>query len=98
VSNTISTLLTVIFTTCSVKTTPRVGARPSTKSSPKIASSASPVASTVAVTRSSVSQARSRLLTLTFGISHFPGPKKRQWRADPVGIGPPGRGASLRRN
>src|SRR6266480_6315713 len=36
----------------SVKTTPRVGARPSTRSSLKIACSTSPEASTVAATRS----------------------------------------------
>jgi outer membrane receptor for Fe3+-dicitrate len=51
-SNSISTLLTAIFTTCSVKTTLRVGARLSTRSSPKIAYSTTPAgASTVAATR-----------------------------------------------
>src|SRR6266852_7777911 len=61
----------------SVKTTPRVGARPSTRSSPKMPCSTSPGASTVAATRSIASQARSRLLTLTFDISQLPGP--RNW-------------------
>src|SRR5260370_20338360 len=61
----------------SVKTNPRVGARPSTRSSPKIARSTSPGASTVAATRSSASLARSRLLTLTFDISQLLGP--RNW-------------------
>jgi hypothetical protein len=36
-----------------------------------------PRASTVAATRSIASQARLRLLTLTFDISQLPGPKKR---------------------
>ena len=66
-----------IFTTSSVKTTPRVGARPSTRSSPRIARSTSPGASTAAATRSIASLARSRLLTLTFDISQLPGP--RNW-------------------
>src|SRR5882762_8049229 len=61
----------------SVRTTPRVGARPSTRFSPKIACSTSPGASTVAATRSIASRARSRLLTLTFDISQLPGP--RNW-------------------
>src|SRR2546426_4289754 len=61
----------------SVKTTPRVGARPSTRSSPKMPCSTSPGASTMAATRSIASQARSRLLTLTFDISQLPGP--RNW-------------------
>src|SRR6266511_2853651 len=61
----------------SVKTTPRVGARPSTRSSPKIACSTSPGASTVAATRLIASRARSRLLTLTFDISQVPRP--RNW-------------------
>ena len=52
-------------------------ARPSTRSSPKIACSTSPGASTVAATRSIASRARSRLLTLTFAISQLPGP--RNW-------------------
>src|SRR5260370_30215046 len=61
----------------SVRTTPRVGARPSRRSSPKIACSTSPGAPTVAATRSIASRARSRLLTLTFDISQLPGP--RNW-------------------
>jgi hypothetical protein len=73
----ISTLVTAIFTTSSVKMTLRVGARPSTRSSPKIACSTSQVASTVAATRSIASRAQSRLLTLTFDISQLPSP--RNW-------------------
>src|SRR6185503_10030367 len=62
----------------SVKTTPRVGARPSTSSSPKIACSTTPAgASTVAGTRSIASQARSGLLILTFDISQLP--SLRNW-------------------
>src|SRR5712692_4230787 len=62
----------------SVKTTPRVGARPSTRSSPKIACSTIPArASTVAATRSIASRARSRPLTLTFDISQLLSP--RNW-------------------
>src|SRR5712692_8034306 len=61
----------------SVRTTPRVGSRPSTGSSPKIACSTSPGASTVAATRSIASRARSRPLILTFDISQLPGP--RSW-------------------
>ena len=67
----------VIFTTSSVKTTPGVGARPSTRSSPKIACSTSLGAFTVAATRSISSRARSRLLTLTLDISQLPSP--RNW-------------------
>src|SRR5258708_7684755 len=72
-SYSISTLLT----TSSVKTTLRVGARQSTRSSPKIACSMSPRASTEAATRSIASRARSRLLTLTFDISQLLVP--RNW-------------------
>src|SRR2546421_11686702 len=62
----------------SEKTTPRVGARPSTRSSPKIAYSTIPAAtSTVDATRLIASRARSGLLTLTFDISQLPGP--RNW-------------------
>src|SRR2546430_9354076 len=62
----------------SVKTTPSGGARPSTTSSPKMASSTTlPRASTVAATRSIASRARSGLLTLTSDISQLPGP--RNW-------------------
>ena len=50
----------------------------STSSSPKIACSTTPAgASTVAATRSIVSRARSRPLTLTFDISQLPSP--RNW-------------------
>ena len=67
----ISTLLTRnLFTTFSVKTTRRADARPSTRSSPKMACSTTPAgASTVAATRSIASRARSGLLILTFDIS-----------------------------
>ncbi len=61
----------------SVKTTPRVGARSSTRSSPKIAFSTSPGASTVDATRSIALQGRSGLLILTFDISQLPSP--RNW-------------------
>src|SRR6478736_8999392 len=64
--------------TSSVKTTTRVGARPSTRSSPKIACSTTPAgASTVAATRSIASQARSGLLLLTFDIMQSRNP--RNW-------------------
>src|ERR1700676_3638142 len=66
-----------IFTMSSVRTTPRVGVRPSTRFSPKIAYSTSPGASAVAATRPIASRARSRLLTLTFDISQLPRP--RNW-------------------
>src|SRR5437016_6082650 len=57
---------------------PRVGARPLTRSSPKTACSTIPAGtSTGAATRSIASQARSRLLTLTFAISQLPSP--RNW-------------------
>jgi hypothetical protein len=69
-SYSISALLTRIFTTSSVRTATRFGARQLTKSSPKTASSTIPrEASTEAATRSIESRARSRLLTLTFDIS-----------------------------
>src|SRR5437879_6470219 len=51
--------------------------RSATRSSPKIACSTSPGASTVAATRSIASRARSGLLTLTSDISRLPGP--RNW-------------------
>jgi len=57
--------------------TPRVGARPSMRYSPKIACSTSPRACIVAATRSIASPARSGLLTLTFDISPLPSP--RNW-------------------
>jgi len=67
-----------IFATSSVKTTPRAGARPSTRSRPKTACSTTPKrASTVAATRSIASRARSGLLTLIFDISQLPSP--RNW-------------------
>ena len=69
--------ISAIFTTSSVKMTPRGGARPSTRSSPQIACATSPEASTVAATKSIASRARSRLLTLTFDINPWPGP--RNW-------------------
>src|SRR6266480_1177115 len=57
--------------------TQRGGARPSTRSSPKIACSTSPEASTVVATKSIASRVRSRLLTLTFDINPLPSP--RNW-------------------
>jgi hypothetical protein len=67
-----------IFTTSSVKTTQRAGARPSMRSGPKTACSMTPKrASTVAATRSIASRARSGLLTLTFDISQLP--RLRNW-------------------
>ena len=61
-----------------------------TKSSPKIACSMIPgEASTEAATGSIESRTRSRLLTLTFDISQKPSQRKWQWRAGPMGIGPP---------
>jgi len=68
---------------------PRVGARPSTRSTPKTVCFYDPAREfTVAVTRSIASQARSRLLTLTFYISQLPSRGIGQWRAGPMGIGP----------
>src|SRR3989440_2817448 len=62
----------------SVKTPPRVGARPSTRSTPKTVCFTTPAREfTVAVTRSIASQARSRLLTRTFYISQLPSPRNR---------------------
>src|SRR5207253_8284572 len=64
--------------TSSVKMTPRVGARPSTRSTPKTVCFTTPAREfTVAVTRSIAWQARSRLLTLTFYISQLPSPRNR---------------------
>src|SRR4030081_727966 len=58
--------------------TPRVGARPSTRSSPKIACSTIPArASIVVETRSIASRGRSRALIPTFDISPLPRP--RSW-------------------
>src|SRR5438128_4390273 len=66
-----------MFTTSSVKTTPRAGGRPSTSSSPKMACSTTPAgAPTVAATRSIASRARSGPRTLTFAISPLPSPRK----------------------
>src|SRR4030095_5162897 len=61
----------------SVKATPSVDGQLSMRSSPKIACSTSPEAPTVAATRSIGSLARSRRLTLTFGIS--PLHRQRNW-------------------
>src|SRR5882672_3430963 len=61
----------------SVKTTPSVDGQQSLRSTPKIACSTSPEAPTVAATRSIGSLARSRRLTLTFGIS--PLSRQRNW-------------------
>src|SRR2546429_1080560 len=85
-----------IFTTSSVKMTPRGGARPSTRSSPQIACATSPEASTVAATKSIASRARSRLLTLTFDINPWPGPRNWAMAGGANGDLAPWRGASLR--
>src|SRR5262249_10215278 len=63
--------------TCSAKTILRVDARPSTRSSRKIASSMNPGVFTMAETRSIASPARSGRLTRTFDISQLPLP--RNW-------------------
>src|ERR1700752_1729361 len=63
--------------TYSVNMIPRVGGRPSTRSSLMTACSTSPGACTVAATRSIASLARSRQRTLTFDISQLPRP--RNW-------------------
>src|SRR5437667_9355239 len=77
-SYSISTLLIHNLHESSVKMTPRGDARPSTRSSPKIACSTSPEASTVAATKSiRVAGARSRLLTMSFDIN--PLPDQRNW-------------------
>ena len=61
-----------------MKTIPRVGARLSTRSGPKMACSMTPKrVSTVAATRLIVSQARSRLFILTFDSSQLQNP--RNW-------------------
>ena len=74
----ISTLLTRNLQTSSVKTTPRVGGPPSTRSTPKMeCSTILPAEHTVAATRSIASRPRSGQLTLTFGISQLPSP--RNW-------------------
>src|SRR5262249_61731675 len=77
-SSSISTLLTRNLHDVFGENDPGVGARPSTRYSPKLACSTIPAgAFTVATTRSIASPARSRLLTLTFDISQLPGP--RNW-------------------
>src|SRR5712671_390594 len=62
----------------SVKTTPLTGARPSTRFTLKIAFSTTPAReSIVAVTKSTASLARSKLLTLNSDISQLPSPRNR---------------------
>src|ERR1700740_769460 len=62
----------------SVRTTLRADAQQSTSSTPKMSFFTIPTgAPTVAATRSIASQARSRLLILTFNISRLPSPRKR---------------------
>ena len=77
-SYSISTLLIRKFRDVFGENDPRASARPSTTSSLKIVCSTTPAKeSTVAVTRSIASPARSRLLTLTFNISQLPSPRNR---------------------
>src|SRR5882762_1683275 len=62
----------------SVKTTPLAGAPPSTRFTRKIAFSTTPAReSIVAVTKSTASRARSKLLTLNSDISQPPSPRNR---------------------
>src|SRR5437667_7818493 len=62
----------------SVKTTPLAGARPSTRFTLKIAFSTTPAReSIVAVTKSTASRARSKLLTLNSDISQLPSLRNR---------------------
>src|SRR5713101_5965004 len=62
----------------SVKTTPLAGARPSTRFTLKIAFSTTPARECfVAVTKSTASRARSKLLTLSSDISQLPSPRNR---------------------
>src|SRR5712675_556174 len=62
----------------SVKTTPLAGARPSTRFTLKIAFSTTPARERiVAVTKSTASRARSKLLTLNSDISRLPSPRNR---------------------
>src|SRR6266404_3788577 len=62
----------------SVKTIPLAGAPPSTRFTLKIAFSTTPAReSIVAVTKSTASRARSKLLTLNSDISQLPSPRKR---------------------
>jgi len=66
------------FQTYSVRMTPRVGGRPSTKSTATMeCSTILPAGRTVAATRSIASRARSGQRTLTFGISQVP--NLRNW-------------------
>src|SRR5580693_3602960 len=62
----------------SVKTIPLAGAPPSTRFTRKIAFSTTPAReSIVAVTKSTASRARSKLLTLNSAISQLPSPRNR---------------------
>src|SRR2546425_7939415 len=62
----------------SVKTIPLAGAPPSTRFTRKIAFSTTPAReSIVAVTKSTASRARSKLLTLNSDISQLPSPRNR---------------------
>src|SRR5260370_13897565 len=66
-----------IFVTSSVKTIPLAGAPPSTRFTLKIAFSMTPAReSIVAVTKSTASRARSKLLTLNSDISQLPSLRK----------------------
>ena len=75
-SYSISTLLTRNLQDVFAETTPRVGARPSTRCGTKMVCSTIPTkVSTVAATRSIASRARSGLHTLTLNISQLPSPR-----------------------
>src|SRR5437879_9087534 len=70
----------------SVKTTPLAGAPPSTRFTLKIAFSTTPAReSIVAVTKSTASRARSKLLTLNSDISQLPSPRNRAMAGWSVG-------------
>src|SRR2546427_9198967 len=74
------------FVMSSVKTIPLAGAPPSTRFTLKIAFSTTPAReSIVAVTKSTASRARSKLLTLNSDISQLPSPRNRAMAGWSVG-------------
>jgi len=86
-----STLLTRNLHDVFGETTPRVGARPSTRSALKIACVLRSQKGRLPWPRprSIAARARSGLRILTFDTSQLPDPRNWQRRADPMGIGPP---------
>ncbi len=75
-----------IFVMSSVKTIPLGGAPPSTRFTRKIAFSTTPAReSIVAVTKSTASRVRSKLLTLNSAISQLPSPRNRAMEGWSVG-------------